>query len=105
MANIRQIKSGNWNVQVRIAGKPARSQTFHSRESAEIWAKNIESTLNFRHPEILEAGMMYCEQVLAGKASREQTEFRFNRLAALHAGFESCGAASLKRSFVVCAAI
>ncbi len=80
MANIRQMKSGNWNVQVRIAGKPARSQSFHSRESAEIWAKNIESTLNFRHPEILEAGMMYCEQVLAGKASREQTEFLFNRL-------------------------
>lgn len=79
MANIRRLKSGNWNVQVRIAGKPARSQTFHSRESAEIWAKKSESTLNFRHPNILDAGMQYCGEVLAGKPSREQTEYQFKR--------------------------
>lgn len=80
MANIRRMKSGNWNVQVRIAGRSARSQTFHSRPEAEAWAKNIESRLNFRHPCVVDAGMEYCSQVLAGKASREQSEYLFKRL-------------------------
>lgn len=79
MANIRQMKSGNWNVQARIAGKPAHSQTFHSRESGEIWAKNIGATLNFRHPQILDAGRQYCREVLGEKPSREQTEYQFRR--------------------------
>lgn len=80
MANIRRMKSGNWNVQVRIAGKPARSQTFHSRDEAENWARNEESILSFKHPKFLEAGLEYCAQVLASKPSQRLSELQIRRI-------------------------
>ncbi len=74
MANIRQLKSGNWNVQVRLAGKPARSQTFHRRSEAETWAKTNEENVKFVHPHFVEVGLRYAEVELRGRPSRELFE-------------------------------
>ena len=80
MANIRLQKSGNWNVQVRVAGKPARSQTFHTQKEAKAWATKQESMNNFRHPTLEEAGLQYCGSILAEKPSRNLTELQFKRI-------------------------
>ena len=80
MANIRLLSSGNWNVQVRVAGKPARSQTFHSRNDAEKWATKQESMINFRHPTLQQAGLSYCGSILEAKPSRTLTELQFKRI-------------------------
>jgi integrase len=80
MANIRQLKSGNWNVQVRVAGTPGRSQTFHNRKDAEDWASKQESIINFQHPHFEVAGVMYCEAILVNKPSRKLTELQLKRI-------------------------
>ena len=80
MANIRLQKSGNWNVQVRVAGKPARSQTFHTQKEAKAWATKQESMINFRHPTLQQAGLSYCGSILESKPSRTLTELQFKRI-------------------------
>lgn len=70
MATFRQLKSGNWNAQVRIKGKPAQSATFRTREEAERWAKQREaSTKEHKVHTIYTVGMSYCENVLRDKPS------------------------------------
>ena len=79
MANIRRLKSGNWNVQVRVVGKPARSQTFHTKSEALVWAQEQESVLNFQHPDLLSAGLVYCDTVLAERPSERLTRLQIKR--------------------------
>jgi len=80
MANIRQLKSGNWNVQVRIAGKPARSQSFHTLKEAEVWAQSQEGYLKFVHPPFAIAGLDYAKTVLGGRPSQRLFEMQMERL-------------------------
>lgn len=42
MAAIRQLPSGKWNVQIRIAGRKPVSSTHLTREKAQAWAKSHE---------------------------------------------------------------
>ncbi|MBK4769133.1 MAG: site-specific integrase [Pantoea sp. Morm] len=43
MATIRQLHSGKWNAQVRIAGRKPVSSTHPTRYKAETWAKSQET--------------------------------------------------------------
>ncbi|KQB95499.1 hypothetical protein AL073_16815 [Loktanella sp. 1ANDIMAR09] len=79
MATIRQLKSGKWNVQVRLAGKPARSHTVHSRHEAEQWAQEQELPSKFVHPRLGEAGEEYARIVLGGRPSQELFTLQMKR--------------------------
>ena len=80
MANIRQLKSGNWNVQVRLAGKLPRSQTFHTRNEAETWANALEGNARYLHPTFVEAGTDYANVVLGGRPSQKLFALQMGRL-------------------------
>ena len=70
MATIRQLKSGNWNVQVRLKGKSPQSATFPTEKEAKQWAKQREAaTKEHKVWDIYALGMSYCENVLKGKPS------------------------------------
>lgn len=70
MATIRQLSSGNWNVQVRIKGQPAQSKTFPTQAEAQQWAKQLEAaTKQHKTHTIYTLGMTYCESRLKGKGS------------------------------------
>lgn len=70
MANFRLLPSGNWNVQVRIKGKPPQSKTFNTKAEAESWANQLEAvTMERKHHTIYTLGMTYCETMLKGKGS------------------------------------
>ncbi|MEY8096539.1 tyrosine-type recombinase/integrase [Falsihalocynthiibacter sp. S25ZX9] len=81
MASIRQLRSGNWNVQIRERGKPARSQTFHSERKARKWAAMNEGGYKFRHQTFYEAGMNYCNTILFEKASSRLKTLQIERIA------------------------
>jgi len=81
MASIRQLSSGNWNVQIRERGKPARSQTFHSEKKARKWAAINEGAYKFRHQTFYEAGMHYCDTILFEKASNNLKTLQIERIA------------------------
>lgn len=80
MANIRQLSSGNWNAQVRLAGMRPRSQTFHSRKEAEDWAAGLEGVARYKHPSFKEAGLTYAKEILGGRPSKELFELQIIRL-------------------------
>jgi hypothetical protein len=46
MANIRQLESGNWQVQVRRTGRPPTAKTFKTRADAARWARLLESEID-----------------------------------------------------------
>ena len=70
MATIRQLSSGNWNVQVRIKGQPAQSKTVPTQAEAQQWAKQLEAaTKQHKTHTIYTLGMTYCESRLKGKGS------------------------------------
>ncbi len=70
MATIRQLSSGNWNVQVRIKGQPAQSKTFPTQAEAQQWAKQLEAaTKQHKTHAIYTLGTTYCESRLKGKGS------------------------------------
>ncbi|MDC5853476.1 tyrosine-type recombinase/integrase [Vibrio europaeus] len=46
MPTIRQLPSGKYQAQVRLAGHKAQSKTFSSREQANSWAELLESQLS-----------------------------------------------------------
>lgn len=76
MANIRPLPSGNWNVQVRLKGQPARCKTFPSREAALAWVEHedaLSSTLKANHwPTVMTLGIAYAEAKLKGRQSFEK---------------------------------
>lgn len=80
MVNVGQLNSSNWNVQVRIAGKPARSRSFHTRKEAESWSVIQEGYLNFLHPLFEAAGMDYAKIVVGGRPSQKLFEMQVQRL-------------------------
>lgn len=79
---IRQLKSGKWNVQFWLAGKPARSHTVHSRREPEGWALEQELSSKFVHHRLAWAGEDYwpkfCNAV--NGCIRRQLCRRFSRL-------------------------
>ncbi len=81
MANIRQLQSGNWNVQVRRSKSAPRSQTFHTQEEAIRWAIREEGVDRFTHPTFEEAGLKFCDTVLQGKPSQRLTSLQVRRIA------------------------
>ncbi|MEP1574731.1 tyrosine-type recombinase/integrase [Roseibium album] len=69
----RQLKSGKWNVQVRVKGHPSVSNTFASELEADQWAQRIAGHLKGASvpcPTWAEMGLLYCNTVLNGKPSR-----------------------------------
>ncbi|MDG1470359.1 MAG: tyrosine-type recombinase/integrase [Ascidiaceihabitans sp.] len=81
MASIRQLSSGNWNVQIREAGQPPRSQTFHSEKKARNWAALNEGARKFQHETFHSAGIRYCGTVLFRKPSFHVKTMQIDRLA------------------------
>ncbi|MFD2189351.1 tyrosine-type recombinase/integrase [Pistricoccus aurantiacus] len=70
MASIRQLKSGKWNVQVRLKGQTAKSSSFATREEAEQWAIRMEEEAKAPLVHTLSSvGSLYCEDRLRGKPS------------------------------------
>ncbi|MCX7514764.1 tyrosine-type recombinase/integrase [Frateuria hangzhouensis] len=76
MATLRMLRSGSWNVQVRIKGESPRSKTFPTRELAEAWATQAESlhklsklTEASQWPTVEELGMAYAEAKLKDRES------------------------------------
>lgn len=68
MATIRQLKSGNWNVQIREKGNRL-SRTFLNLEDAERFAKTGTHTISFHS---------VCEQYLELKG--ESVKYRVRGL-------------------------
>jgi integrase len=83
MASYRQLKSsGRWNVQVRKSGCKAASATFNTKEQAEQWAINQEDGVHHaQNLSFLELGLMYCDRILTGRSSYEETAGRIQRIA------------------------
>lgn len=46
MASIRQLESGNWQAQVRRAGRPQAAKSFKTRAEACKWARILESEID-----------------------------------------------------------
>jgi integrase len=70
MATIRALPSGNWNAQVRIAGRPAQSKTFTTHAEAKAWARQQEFTSQVHQRYTIHTlGHAYCESHLKGKGS------------------------------------
>lgn len=42
MATLRQLPSGKWQAQIKLAGKPAKSSTHPTKEAAEAWVADCE---------------------------------------------------------------
>lgn len=82
MASIRQLRSGMWNVQIRVKGERARSATFSSEKEARSWAlKQSKKTKISDLPESLyELGDMYCHVGLRDKSSGKEVSKRLRRL-------------------------
>ncbi|MGI9356659.1 MAG: tyrosine-type recombinase/integrase [Rhizobiaceae bacterium] len=87
MATIRKIPSGNWNAQIRFAGKRSRSKSFPSEHEARKWADDTERSLRERKriqppttPTWKEMGLIYCERMLMGKPSQAETIRRVERI-------------------------
>ena len=81
MATKRQLKSGKWNVQVRVKGHRPLSSTFATENEADIWAAKTEDYLKAdktSFPSWREMGLLYCSLVLAGKPSRHLKIGRVN---------------------------
>ncbi len=80
MATIRKLPSGKWNVQIRHQGKIFASATFVSLARAESWATEKGRELQCDHPLFLDAGHLYCHQVLANRPSQALTTNRIDRI-------------------------
>ena len=46
MAYFKQLKSKNWQVQIRRHGVKPETKTFPTRDEAKIWARLIESEID-----------------------------------------------------------
>lgn len=76
MASIHQLPSGSWLVQIRLKGFPKRSKAFSTKEHAQAWAEQEESTYKLSKlteaalwPTVKELGMAYAEAKLKTKES------------------------------------
>ena len=70
MASIQRIKSPltgviSYRAQVRVKGRPARSETFPNRREAEKWASGLESAIreNRHHPHLAGGKKSFAEAV------------------------------------------
>ncbi|MEX1826464.1 tyrosine-type recombinase/integrase [Luteibacter sp. CQ10] len=73
MANIRQLSSGNWNVQVRTKGQKPVSKTFPTQAAAQAWVdgqealrKAEEASQGNALPTVRDLGYAYAEARLSG---------------------------------------
>ena len=80
MATIRKTENNTYNVQIRIKGRPALRKNFKSKAEAKEWAETKELELRLIHPPFLQAGHMYCEQVLDRKPSQRLAINRIERI-------------------------
>lgn len=81
MPSKRQLKSGKWNIQVRIKGHNPLSKTFDTEQEADTWAARIELELKGDRgprPTWGAMGLLYCDFVLVGKPSRHLKVGRAN---------------------------
>jgi len=65
MASIRELPSGNWNVQLRIKNMKPKSATFKTKKEAELWVEQ-QST---EKKSLYSLGVQYCERELTGRGS------------------------------------
>ncbi|NMP17518.1 site-specific integrase [Thalassotalea sp. Y01] len=81
MATIRQLKSGNWNVQIRVKGQPVKTKTFSSHRTAQLWADEQEILIKTSsQPTIYQLGLKYRESVLKGRGSYSNSIHKLNTL-------------------------
>ncbi|WNC74039.1 site-specific integrase [Thalassotalea psychrophila] len=77
MASIKQLKSGNWNVRIRLSGQPLKTKTFPTEQEAINWSTEQESIDKvFSQPTIYELGLKYREARLKGKGSYDDFQWR-----------------------------
>ena len=76
MASIHQLPSGSWLVQIRLKGFPKRSKALTTKEQAEAWAEQQESTYKLSKlteaalwPTVEQLGRAYAEAKLRDKES------------------------------------
>ena len=83
MASYRQLKSsGRWNVQIRKSGQKPLSATFDTKDQAERWGRAQEPSINQEMDlSFLELGLIYCDRVLTGRSSYDETVSRIQRIA------------------------
>ena len=89
MASIRQLKSGLFNVQIRLSHAKPLSRSFDSLDEANRWARDKEAELRDQPPpseedpalSFLRLGKRYCDTVLRGRPSRDITLYRIERIA------------------------
>lgn len=82
MASFRKLKSGKWNVQVRVTGHKPCSATFNTKNEAKAWAKQTVISLKDDRAEfdLLELGEKYCAIGLKGKPSQFETHKQLGRI-------------------------
>lgn len=80
MATIRKLPSGTWTVQVRSKGKLRASKTFVGRKTAEKWAEARDAEPGKGHPFFVDAGHIYCIEVLDKKPSQQLAANRVDRI-------------------------
>ena len=83
MSSYRQLKSsGRWNVQIRKSGQKPLSATFDTKDQAERWVRAQEPSINQEMDlSFLELGLIYCDRVLTGRSSYDETVSRIQRIA------------------------
>ncbi len=89
MASLRQLRSGLFNVQIRLSNSKPLSRSFETRDEAERWAMEKERELRNLPPakdeepalSFLSLGERYCNSVLRGRPTRWTTMYRIERIA------------------------
>lgn len=89
MASIRQLRSGLFNVQIRLRNSKPLSRSFETRDQAERWATERERELRNLPPlkdeepalSFLSLGESYCNTVLRGRPTRWTTMYRIEKIA------------------------
>lgn len=91
MATIREKGPAQWHVQVRRKGWPTQSKTLRTKKEAEIWARDIENSMDRgifvdRSPaeretlkQVLERYMLEVTDKRPGQASRDAERARIER--------------------------
>ncbi len=87
MATIRQLSTGKWNAQVRVAGVKSKGKSFSTKSEAEFWALSYEREARKEADERrnhistwTDMGLLYCERMLMGKSSQKLAIGRVERI-------------------------
>ncbi len=83
MASIRQLKSGKFNVQIRLKGNKPLSKSFDSIEHAQQWIQEQEPqrpSPQSSTPTFWELSALYCTSIKSRRASHEIAYPRLKRI-------------------------